>query len=186
MVLDDVPAFEELVETGKHISFTERRSQDAERELRNVKILTLLQDQIGQEFDGVVTGITNFGIFIQLTTYLVDGLIRYEDLMDDWWDVDERGGFVRGQRTGTRIGIGDVVKVFIVKVDLARRELGLAISELRGREMNTREKERGDGKHKSPAHAKPPHRPENRHHGGKQTRPGGFRRGRGGGGRGRR
>jgi ribonuclease R len=63
----------------------------------------------------------------------VDGLIRYEHLMDDWWDVDERGGFVRGQRSGTRIGIGDVVKVAIVRVDMPRRELDLAITELRGR-----------------------------------------------------
>jgi ribonuclease R len=131
VVLDDIPSYDDLVTLGKHISFTERRSQDAERELRQVKILELLKDKIGEEFEGVVTGITNFGIFIQLSQYLADGLIRYEDLMDDWWDVDERGGFVRGERTGTRIGIGDVAKVYIVKVDVPRRELGLAISELR-------------------------------------------------------
>jgi hypothetical protein len=50
--------------------------------------------------------------------------------MDDWWDVDAKAGFVRGQRTGVRIGIGDVAKVFVTKVDLARRELGLAIHEI--------------------------------------------------------
>jgi ribonuclease R len=104
VVLDDVPSYDDLVEIGRHISFTERRSDDAERELRQVKVLELLKDQIGEVFDGVVTGITNFGIFIQLGQYLVDGLIRYEDLMDDWWDVDVRGGFVRGQRTGRAIG----------------------------------------------------------------------------------
>src|SRR6185369_11750500 len=97
VVLDDIPTYDDLVELGRHISFTERRSDDAERELRQVKVLELLKDQIGEVFDGVVTGITNFGIFIQLGRYLVDGLIRYEDLMDDWWDVDVRGGFVRGQ-----------------------------------------------------------------------------------------
>jgi len=75
-------------------------------------------------------GITNFGIFVQIQTYLVDGLIRYENLMDDWWDVDEKSGIVRGQRSGTRIGIGDVVKTYIVRVDVARRELDLAISEV--------------------------------------------------------
>jgi len=47
--------------------------------------------------------------------------------MDDWWDVDERSGVVRGQRTGTTIGIGDVVNARVVKVDLPRRELDLAI-----------------------------------------------------------
>jgi ribonuclease R len=128
-----VPSYEDLVQIGKHISFTERRADDAERELRQVKILELLQKHIGDEFLGVVTGITNFGIFVQLQTYLNEGLIRYENLLDDWWDVDAKAGFIRGQRTGKRIGIGDVVKVVIVRIDLARRELDLAVTELQGR-----------------------------------------------------
>jgi ribonuclease R len=131
--LDHVVPYDELVETGKHISFTERRADDAERELRQVKLLELLKDRVGDVFAGVVTGITNFGIFVQLQDYLIDGLIRYENLMDDWWDVDERTGMVRGQRTGIRIGIGDVAKVIVASVDIPRRELNLAISQLIGR-----------------------------------------------------
>ncbi len=111
----------------------ERRAEDAERELRQVKLLELMSKHIGEEITGVVTGITNFGIFVQISQYLLDGLIRYEDLMDDWWDVDERAGIVRGQRTGKKIGIGDVAKVRIVKVDLARRELNLAVVEITAR-----------------------------------------------------
>ena len=131
--MENVIPFEQLQEIGKHISFTERRADDAERELRQVKILELLKDRVGEQFVGVVTGITNFGIFVQISEYLIDGLIRYEDLMDDWWDVDERSGLVRGQRTGTKIGIGDVVRVTVVNVDVARRELNLAVAELMGR-----------------------------------------------------
>ncbi|HEX8523382.1 MAG TPA: ribonuclease R [Tepidisphaeraceae bacterium] len=133
IILDDVPSYDDLVELGRHISFTERRSEDAERELRQVKVLTLLKDHIGEVFTGTITGITNFGIFIQLQTYLIDGLIRYEDLMDDWWDVDEERGQIRGQRTGTRMGIGDVAEVYVVKVDIARRELNLAVKEIKSR-----------------------------------------------------
>jgi len=118
---------------GRHISFTERRADGAEKELRQVKILELLQQHIGDEFLGVVTGITNFGIFVQIQTYLIEGLIRYENLMDDWWDVDARGGYIRGQRTGKRIGIGDVVTVRIARIELARRELDLAVTEVKGR-----------------------------------------------------
>src|SRR5439155_13436606 len=129
---------DDLAQLGKHISFTERRAEDAERELRQVKILTLLQKHIGEDFTAVVTGITNFGIFLQVQAYLIDGLIRYEELMDDWWDVEERSGVVRGQRTGARIGIGDLARVRIVNVDLARRELNLAITELMGREGRPR------------------------------------------------
>jgi ribonuclease R len=124
---EGAPTEDQLVDLGKHISFTERRAEDAERELRQVKILALLSKQVGQDFPGVITGITNFGIFVQLTTWLIDGLIRYEDLLDDWWDVDERAGVIRGQRSGRRIRIGDTATVRIVRVDPARRELGLAI-----------------------------------------------------------
>ncbi len=131
--IPDAMPYDDLIALGRQLSYTERRADDAERDLRQVKILELLKDKIGDVFSGVVTGITGFGIFIQLQAYLADGLIRYEDLMDDWWDVDERSGVVRGQRTGKKIGIGDVVKALIVKVDVPRRELDLAIVEHLGR-----------------------------------------------------
>ncbi len=128
--LEDVPSFDELAALGKQLSFTERRGDDAERELRKVKVLTLLQKQVGAQFSGVITGITQFGVFVQLREYLIDGLIRYENLLDDWWDVDEKSGVIRGQRSGTVIGIGDVCQAMIVRVDVARRELDLSIVEL--------------------------------------------------------
>jgi ribonuclease R len=159
--LENVPTFDQLVEFGRHISFTERQAEDAERELRKVKILELLQGQIGQEFSGVITGITNFGIFVQLSEYLIDGLIKYEDLMDDWWDVDERSGVIRGQRTGKRIGIGDPCKVIVVKVDPARRELDLAITHVQGRPRKDGEfatKPKQQTKHHKKKPGKHPHR----------------------------
>jgi ribonuclease R len=131
--LEHVISEGELAEVGKHLSFTERRADDAERELRQVKVLELLVSHVGEDFAGVVTGITNFGIFVQISKYLIDGLIRYEDLMDDWWDVDVMAGVVRGQRTGRKIGIGDLVTARIAKVDPARRQLDLAIVKLMGR-----------------------------------------------------
>lgn len=143
----EVPTYDDLIDLGRHISFTERRSEDAERELRQVKILTLLKNHVGEEFSGVVSGIANFGLFVQLKTWLAEGLIRYEDLMDDWWDVDARSGFVRGERTGKRIAIGDVVKVQIVNVDIARRELNLAVTEHLGKPGAARVLEQGH-KHK--------------------------------------
>ncbi|HUB24369.1 MAG TPA: ribonuclease R [Tepidisphaeraceae bacterium] len=131
--LENVIPQNELVDLGKHLSFTERNADDAERELRQVKILELLTGQVGEDFAGVVTGITNFGIFVQLSAYLIDGLIRYEDLMDDWWDVDVASGMIRGQRTGRKIGIGDVVTARIVRVDPPRRQLDLSIVEVKSR-----------------------------------------------------
>jgi ribonuclease R len=170
--IDSAPAREDLVELGRHLSFTERRSEDAEHELRKVKLLTLLQNHIGDEFAGVVTGITNFGIFIQLRTYLIDGLIRYENLMDDWWDVDERGGTVRGQRSGTCIGIGDQVKVAVVRIDLARRELDLAVTQLLTRRARGGASPDGNGAAASPGSHKQAKRPKHKEHGPRASRPG--------------
>lgn len=127
MPMDQIPSRDDLVKLGKHISFTERRSADAEKELRQIKILELLERDLGEVYTGVVTGVTNFGIFVQIQPYLIDGLIRYDRLMDDWWDVDERAGCIRGQRTGKVIRIGDVVNAAVVKVDVPRRELDLHI-----------------------------------------------------------
>jgi ribonuclease R len=173
-ILDNVPSSNTLVELGRHISFTERRSEDAERELRQVKILTLLKDHVGDDFIGVVTGITNFGIFVQLKAYLVDGLIRYEDLMDDWWDVDERSGVVRGKRSGMRIGIGDVVQARVVRVDLPRRELDLAITQILKRAGGNRDaaaqpEQPADAKGKLSKHAKK--KQKGRHKHGRNGRP---------------
>jgi ribonuclease R len=128
--MGDIPSRKDLIDLGRHISFTERRSADAEKELRQIKIMELLERDIGEVYTGVVTGVTNFGIFVQIQPYLIDGLIRYERLMDDWWDVDERAGCIRGQRTGIRIRIGDVVEAIVARVDVPRRELDLQITKL--------------------------------------------------------
>jgi ribonuclease R len=132
--MGDVPTKDELVDVGSFISYTERRSESAERELKSVKVLQLLADEhVGDEFRGVVTGITNFGLFIQIETYLAEGLVRYEDLLDDWWDVDSKAGVIRGQRSGTVVRIGDVVQTRIVRVDVPKRELDLAVLEVLSR-----------------------------------------------------
>ena len=127
------PTVQDLEEIGKAISYTERRSESAERELRQVKVLELLEKQVGEEFKGVVTGITNFGLFIQIQTYLIDGLTRYDNLMDDWWEVDAKAGMIRGERSKQVIRIGDVVRIQIARVDLPRRELDLVVLEVLSR-----------------------------------------------------
>ena len=132
--------------------------------------MSYLKDHIGDVYTGVVTSIANFGIFVQIQAYLVDGLIRYENLLDDWWDVDVKAGVVRGQRSGTKIGIGDLVKVFIARVDVARRELDLAITEVVGRarkgatgiEVQTAPAAKPSKKGKENFGKKPPHKGESR------------------------
>ena len=98
-----------------------------------MKVLELMEQHVGEEFKGVVTGITNFGLFIQIQTYLIDGLTRYDNLMDDWWEVDAKAGMIRGERSKQVIRIGDVVRVQVARVDLPRRELDLVVLEVLSR-----------------------------------------------------
>jgi ribonuclease R len=123
------PDYGTLVALGKHLSYTERRSSDAERELRAVKVLQLLAEHIGDVIDGVITGVTGFGVFVQSTRFLVEGMIRVADLPDDFWQFDERTGVLRGQRTGRRISLGDRARVQIVNINISSRQLDLRLLE---------------------------------------------------------
>jgi len=119
---EDVSA---LTKLGEACTAAEQRAEDAERELMEVLVLRLLEAKVGETFDGVVTGVTNFGIFIRLRQYGIDGLVRFEALGDDWWDVDAAKGTVRGERSGRSYRIGDVVRARITAVNVARREMDL-------------------------------------------------------------
>ncbi|MFT3787490.1 MAG: VacB/RNase II family 3'-5' exoribonuclease [Tepidisphaeraceae bacterium] len=131
--LRDIPSYDELITIGQHLSFTERRAANAENELRQVKLLELMSKHVGEVYTGVVTGIVKIGLFIQLDKWLVEGLVKYPELLNDWWDVDERAGVIRGKRTGQRIHVGDLAEVTIAGVDLARRELNIGVNSIKSR-----------------------------------------------------
>ncbi|MFQ5411636.1 MAG: ribonuclease R [Phycisphaerae bacterium] len=127
---DGVPIGEEaLFEYGRRMSYLSRRAESAERELKTLKVLTLLQSEIGERFDGVVTGVTHFGLFIQHPRYLIDGLLRLEDLGDDWWEADVRAGRVVGERSRKSFSLGVTILVTITGVDLSSRQLKLGLAE---------------------------------------------------------
>ncbi|HET6429517.1 MAG TPA: ribonuclease R [Phycisphaerae bacterium] len=119
------PDMPELVSLGTHCSTTEKTAEEAERELTTVLVLQFLSDKVGEPFEGVATGVTNFGLFVQLPRLGVEGLIRMQELGDDWWEVNAPNGEIRGERTGKRYRIGDAVPVRIASVDVARRQLNL-------------------------------------------------------------
>lgn len=127
--LEEAPGQDELVGLGRWCSQGERQAESAERELREVLVLRLLEQKIGEEFDGVVTGVANVGVFVQLQRYLVEGLVSFNVLGDDWWEVDTKYGMVQGERSGARISIGDPIKVRIASVHVPPRKLDLAPAE---------------------------------------------------------
>jgi len=121
-----------LTALGERMTYAERRAEAAESELREVLILQFLEGKVGEELEGVITGVTNFGIFVQVPRFLIEGLVHIEALGDDWWEVNPRYGFLRGERTGRTFHVGRLVKVRIAAVDAARRQLILELAKLPG------------------------------------------------------
>ncbi|MBI1367366.1 MAG: ribonuclease R [Planctomycetes bacterium] len=125
-----VPDADWLRQMGNHCSATERNSEAAERELRTLLVLHLLEKHIGDEFASTVTGATNFGVFCQIDKYLVEGLIRTDALPGapaERWQLNPYTGSLVAQRSGRAIAIGDQYRVRVMGVDLAKRELNLML-----------------------------------------------------------
>ena len=126
----DISAGPDLTEAGKHITFTEQRADDAEKELKTVLLLQMLSKKIGQELDCVVTGLTSFGLFVQSREFGIEGLIRMADLGQDYWKYNERSQSIVGENSGCNIRLGQGLKVRIVSVNVPARQLNVAPAEL--------------------------------------------------------
>ncbi len=135
-----VPDMEALTELGADCTLKERRADYASKEVLMVKVLRLLEERLGEEMDGVVTGVANFGIFVQLSEYLVEGLLRFKDLADDWWEVDASRGWVSGVRTGKSFTLGQPVKVKVAAVDISGRQMDLVLMDEGGEKRGSRVK----------------------------------------------
>jgi len=128
----------ELVEIGRHSSKQEENAEGAERHLRSFLVLQLLEQHIGETFDGVITGLNGRGVFVQIDKYLADGFVKSSDLPGDitrstmppMWKLDPKSGALVDQRSGRSFNLGDSVAVRIVAVDLPRRQLELVLDDL--------------------------------------------------------
>jgi len=116
----------QLSEMGEHITFTEQQATDAERELKTVLILQMLSSRVGSEMDCVVSGLTNFGVFVQCTKFGIEGLIEFGDLGFDEWKYNERQQAVVGLHSGKSAHLGQDMHVRIVEVNVPARRLTLA------------------------------------------------------------
>lgn len=119
----------DLSEIGKHITFTDERADNAEKELTTVLILQMLSKRIGEELACVTTGLTGFGVFVQCRKFGIEGLIKMEDLGPDHWKFDKRTQSILGQNSGYSIRLGQSLTVRIVSVNVAARQLNLIPSE---------------------------------------------------------
>lgn len=126
---DEVLSEGELIEIGKQITLTEQKAADAEKELKTVLILQMLSGRIGEDMDVVVSGLTNFGVFVQCTTFGIEGMIEPGDLGLDEWKYDERAQAVVGKWSGESVHLGQPMKVRIAAVNIPARQLFLAPAE---------------------------------------------------------
>ncbi len=129
---DGCPDEQELVEVGGWCNQTERRSQDAERELRKFLVMQLMAEHIGEEFPGVCTGVTNTGVFVRIDKYLIEGLVKCADLPPSGprggsWSIDHKTGALVERGSGRSFKLGDRVAVVVSAVDLPRRQMELVI-----------------------------------------------------------
>ncbi len=115
--------YDELVALGEHCSDREQRAEAAERELTKLKLLMYMSGRIGEEFDGVVTGVEEFGLFVQGIRLPAEGLVRTSSLADDYYHFDRAAHTLTGRRSGNAFRLGDMVRVAVARVDVDRREL---------------------------------------------------------------
>ena len=111
-----------LQETGKHTSERERIAMDAEREMVDLKKAQFMLDKLGEEFSGVITSLANFGFFVELDSYFVEGLVRLSTLTDDDYNYYEKEYVIKG-RHGRKFRLGDAVRVKVVRVNAFRSEI---------------------------------------------------------------
>lgn len=112
-----------LSEWAKHCSLTERRADDAENEINKLKLMRFFEDRVGDIFEGVISGIMEFGFFVQLNKYLLEGLVHIRTLADDIYRIDKKNMALVGIRRKKMYKIGDIVKVKIYKIDFLKREI---------------------------------------------------------------
>lgn len=116
-----------LEEICDHISFCERNAIEAERLSVKLKQIEFLSDHLGEEFHAIISGITNFGIFVKITDILAEGLIKLKDLEDDFYVYDEKKYSLIGKASKKQYRLGDKVNVKLVRIDSDKSTLDFII-----------------------------------------------------------
>ena len=106
-----------------HASEMERKAIEAERSSVKYKQTEYMLDKIGQEFNGVISGVSKWGIFVEIDKTKCEGMVRLRDLEDDYYYLDEENFQVIGQRFGDQYKLGDPVKIRVKRIDLGRKQM---------------------------------------------------------------
>jgi VacB/RNase II family 3'-5' exoribonuclease len=119
----------------KHSSEQEKRASDAERSSVKYKQVEFLKDRVGEEFRGVISGVTEWGIFVEIIENKCEGLVRLRDIPDDYYFFDEESYSIIGKESKKRYRLGDEVTITVKRADLVKKQLDFALLDERPRRM---------------------------------------------------
>jgi ribonuclease R len=108
----------------------ERRADEAERELLQWKKVRFMADKVGDEYEGYITGVAPFGLFVELVEHYVEGLVHISSMADDYYRFVEQHHVLRGENTKKVYRLGDKVNVQVVRVDMERRQVDLGLVDI--------------------------------------------------------
>ncbi len=118
----------ELETLGQQLSQTERRADAATYDVLDWLKCEYMQNRIGEEFPGVVIGVTNFGLFVELTDVYVEGLVHVTALTNDYYHYDDTSHTLTGERTGLSFRLGDEIRVVVSRVDMDDHKIELQLT----------------------------------------------------------
>ncbi len=105
----------------------ERRAEEATRDVETWLKCEYMENRLGEEFDGVVTGVTNFGLFVQISELLIDGLVHVTSLANDYYHYDPGAQQLVGERSGMTFRLGDAMRVKVQRVDMETRRIDFGL-----------------------------------------------------------
>lgn len=127
---------EKLEDRCKHSSAMEQLAANAERSSIKYKQVEYMGDHLGQEYEGMISGVTEWGLYVELNDNKCEGLVPVRDLADDYYDIDEKNYSLVGRRKGIRYRLGDTVKVRVVRINLERKQLDFVLVDDSQRQKN--------------------------------------------------
>ena len=117
----------DMVSLGEQCSATERRAEDASRDVAAWLKAEYMMDKVGEVFEGIITSVTGFGLFVELNDIYVEGLVHVTNLHSDYYHFDPVKHHLLGERTGKRFRLGDAITVQVARVDLDERKIDFTL-----------------------------------------------------------
>lgn len=120
--------FEQIEAQCKHASERERRAAEAERASIKYKQVEFMSDKVGQSFEGIITGVTEWGVYVEITETKCEGLVHIRELVDDFYIFDEEEYCIFGRHSGKRYQLGGPIRIEIAAANLAKKQLDFVLA----------------------------------------------------------